>query len=100
MAKATRAKESTTPKRRSSKTTPEAGNGTPLAEPITTAPAQNVEVSAKTLAAHPVTAEQLPLEERIRRRAYEIYLQRTGKGGSPEQDWLQAVQEIRGEFVT
>jgi hypothetical protein len=36
-------------------------------------------------------------EELIRARAYELYLQRGGPGGSPEQDWLQAVQEICGQ---
>ncbi len=37
------------------------------------------------------------LDEQIRERAYELYLQRGGNGGSPEQDWLQARQEICGE---
>jgi|SRR5271157_2609076 len=37
------------------------------------------------------------LEEQIRIRAYHIYLQRGGYGGSPEQDWLRAKQEICGE---
>ena len=39
------------------------------------------------------------LEERIRIRAYELYLQRSGQGGSPEQDWFQAAAEIYGESV-
>jgi Protein of unknown function (DUF2934) len=37
------------------------------------------------------------LDEQIRERAYELYLRRGGNGGSPEQDWLQARQEICGE---
>ena len=37
------------------------------------------------------------LEEQIRLRAYHLYLQRGGNGGSPEQDWLQAVEEISRE---
>ena len=36
----------------------------------------------------------LPLEERIRRRAHEIWLQRGGQDGSEWDDWLQAEQEI------
>lgn len=36
------------------------------------------------------------LEERIRRRAHELYLQRGQQPGSPLQDWLQAEGEIRG----
>ncbi len=34
------------------------------------------------------------LEDRIRARAFEIYLERGGNGGSPEQDWLRAKQEL------
>jgi len=35
------------------------------------------------------------LEERIRRRAYELYLQRSNQPGSELNDWLQAEEEIR-----
>ena len=38
----------------------------------------------------------LPLEEQIRQRAHEIYLQRGGEDGSELDDWLQAEQEILG----
>ena len=41
-------------------------------------------------------AETLPVEERIRQRAYEIYLQRGGAEGSDLDDWLQAEEEILG----
>ena len=37
-----------------------------------------------------------PVEERIRRRAHEIWLQRGGQDGSDFDDWLQAEQEILG----
>jgi hypothetical protein len=37
----------------------------------------------------------LPLEERIRRRAYELYVQRGNESGSELDDWLQAEEEIR-----
>lgn len=36
-----------------------------------------------------------PALEQIRRRAYEIYLQRDGQPGNPESDWRQAEQEVR-----
>ena len=36
------------------------------------------------------------IEEQIRLRAYHLYLQRGGHGGSPEQDWLRAQAEICG----
>lgn len=39
------------------------------------------------------------LEERIRARAYELYLRRGGRGGSPEQDWFEAAAEVYGESV-
>jgi Protein of unknown function (DUF2934) len=40
--------------------------------------------------------EALSLEERIRRRAYELYLQRGNQAGSELENWLQAEEEIRG----
>jgi len=36
------------------------------------------------------------VEERIRQRAHEIYLQRGGKDGSAMEGWLQAEQDILG----
>jgi hypothetical protein len=39
--------------------------------------------------------ETLPLEERIRRRAYELYVRRGNESGSEFDDWLQAEEEIR-----
>ena len=38
--------------------------------------------------------ETLPLEERIRRRAYELYVQRGNQSGSEFDDWLQAEEEM------
>jgi hypothetical protein len=39
--------------------------------------------------------EVLPLEEIIRRRAHELYIQRGSQSGSELDDWLQAEEEIR-----
>ena len=39
--------------------------------------------------------ETLSLEERIRRRAYELYVQQGNQSGSELDDWLQAEEEIR-----
>jgi hypothetical protein len=39
--------------------------------------------------------EELPLEERIRRRAYELYVDRGNQSGSEADDWLQAEEEVR-----
>jgi hypothetical protein len=56
-------------------------------------------MSEKTLRQRPhdespaeaATAE--PLEALIRRRAYELYLERGARAGSPVEDWLRAEQE-------
>jgi hypothetical protein len=39
-------------------------------------------------------AKPIPIEQRIRQRAYEIYLQRDGREGTALDDWLQAETEI------
>jgi len=39
--------------------------------------------------------ETLALEERIRRRAYELYVVRGNESGSELEDWLQAEEEIQ-----
>lgn len=38
-----------------------------------------------------------PTADQIRRRAFEIYLARNGLPGTPESDWRQAEQELRGK---
>jgi hypothetical protein len=45
----------------------------------------------------PIAESHLLLEERIRRRAFEIYQRRGGQQGSDLDDWLQAEKEILGE---
>ena len=42
-----------------------------------------------------VTTADLPLEERIRARAHELYVSRGNESGSELDDWLQAEDEIR-----
>jgi hypothetical protein len=98
MPKAPQDKEGATPKKRTRKaaTAKDAGNGA-HAESGNGAAAQSV---AATSVAAPVGVPKKSqvtsnMEELIRRRAYEIYLERGGKGGSPEQDWLRAQEEIR-----
>jgi hypothetical protein len=39
-------------------------------------------------------AETLPLDEQVRRRAYELYILRGSQSGSELDDWLQAEEEI------
>jgi hypothetical protein len=38
--------------------------------------------------------ETLAIEERIERRAYELYVQRGNQSGSDLEDWLQAEAEV------
>jgi hypothetical protein len=40
--------------------------------------------------------ESVSLEERIRQRAYELYVLRGNQSGSELDDWLQAEEEIQG----
>jgi hypothetical protein len=40
------------------------------------------------------SANHAPSYEEIRRRAYEIYLERDGHGGNELDDWLQAEAEL------
>ncbi len=38
--------------------------------------------------------EALPLEEQVRLRAYELYIERGNESGSEADDWLQAEDEL------
>lgn len=64
----------------------------------------------ESAAAEPVLAAEVPiniaatavgsetkanLDEEIRRRAYELYLQRNGQAGDPNRDWFIAEREVR-----
>lgn len=44
-----------------------------------------------------VPPDRAQQEERIRRRAHEIWRQRGGQAGSDVEDWLQAEAEISGK---
>jgi hypothetical protein len=45
----------------------------------------------------PGNGDSMVLEEDIRRRAYEIYLQRGNTAGSEYDDWLTAEREVRAQ---
>jgi hypothetical protein len=49
----------------------------------------------KSARARENASETLPLEEQVRRRAYELYVERGNQSGSEFDDWLQAESEIR-----
>jgi hypothetical protein len=85
------------PSRKSAAVTPTAVEPAPrtVAEPVAmTAVAAVAETPVASAKSNGHVSEEL-----VRRRAYELYLQRRGQGGSPEQDWFQALQEISGRHV-
>jgi len=86
------------PKKTTRKTKPAEGNGTEAVTPAH-AIAETTSQAARVIAQPPVPQKVVVTEELVRRRAYEIYLRRRGQGGSPEQDWFQALQEIYGQHV-
>ena len=96
-------KDSLTPKKRTRKATSTNGNGVHAGNGNGSSPQSVVaapeEVVVGSQVKPGVVASQVKrgLDEQIRERAYELYLRRGGNGGSPEQDWLQARQEICGE---
>jgi len=47
-----------------------------------------------------VSQSTVNLDEEIRRRAYELYLQRNGQDGDPVGDWFVAEREIRARYAT
>lgn len=71
------------------------GNGvTPRARKSKTAevtPVQAVAESRKNVV-------PINLEEEIRRRAYEIYVERGGTAGSESEDWLTAEREVLSRY--
>jgi hypothetical protein len=55
---------------------------------------QSPDLNPSTSAAEPAK------EEQVRRRAYELFLQRGGFWGNPEQDWFQAEAEVRDRHIS
>lgn len=49
---------------------------------------------AATMRARESLSEALPLEEQVRKRAYELYVERGNESGSEVDDWFQAEQEV------
>jgi len=101
MPKAPRDTDSATPKKRTRKATPKAGNGVEAANGNGVHTENGNGVQAESAVKSPEIASETlaspSLEEKIRERAYEMYLRRGGHGGSPEQDWLRAKEEICGQ---
>ena len=53
-----------------------------------------VEPMAATAGAAQRILDALPVEEQIRKRAFEIFIERGNQSGSEFDDWLQAEREI------
>ena len=64
---------------------------TSVAPPVVTEPRQAVAPTNKPAANN--------IEEEIRRRAYELYLERGMTPGDPGQDWLVAEQQVRAHHA-
>jgi hypothetical protein len=109
MPKAPRDKASAAPKKQNRKTASNAGNGV-SAETGSGVNGHNgngvhTEAASVVLTPSAVTSPAVAMEpqvspsveEQIRARAFELYLERGGNGGSPEQDWLRAKEEISGQ---
>ncbi len=74
---------------------------TPIESPaVQAAPVALVpEVRKNVTAINAVSKMNVNLEEEIRRRAYELYLERKGSAGDPNADWLIAEREVRARFA-
>ena len=94
--------EQETPKKRSAKTSTVPKSAAEPVQPAKAAPSTAQVISQAGVTENSVAPARHNghvSEELVRRRAYELYLERRGQGGSPEQDWFRALQEIRGQHV-
>ncbi len=66
----------------------------PVKEKAPAARKQSKPVATVATAAAVAPQSATDVHEQIRRRAYELYQQRKGQNGSPEQDWLRAENEV------
>lgn len=72
------------------------------AEPVAVQAAPQVQTEIRKDSGKNASSVPVNLEEEIRRRAYELYLQRRatagGENGNPNQDWLIAEREVRSRL--
>ena len=54
-------------------------------------------MTTRPLAKHATGSGALPLEERVRQRAYQLYVDLGNESGSEIDDWLQAEDELSDE---
>lgn len=72
----------------------------PVETPVT--PTVDVEIAVPAAAAPVIVAPVIeqPAQEAIAALAYSYWIDRGCQGGSPEQDWLRAEQELRAMCAT
>ena len=107
MSNTPKATDGETPKKRTRKTASVPEDSTKVTKPVKKALTKSAKTKELTevaaVAAAPEAKREVlvmqSVEEKVRQRAYELYLRRGGNGGSPEQDWFQAMSEIYGESV-
>lgn len=51
-------------------------------------------METKTRVKHAGGSDALPLEEQVRLRAHQLYIERGNQSGSEAEDWLQAEEEL------
>lgn len=84
----------TTP--RGKKTSPTTETPSVRPAPLQVVPELRNNVTPITVA---VKKTNVDLDEEIRRRAYELYLERQGTPGDQAQDWFTAEREIRARYA-
>jgi len=61
-------------------------------------PAEDLGVSAGQETAAPAQLTEVSMREKIALLAYSFWEARGGQGGSPEEDWYRAEQQIRAQY--
>lgn len=82
---------------RSKKTKPSTEAASVQPAPVQVVPEVRTNVTPISVAAKKANVD---LEEEIRRRAYELYLERKGTAGDPTQDWFIAEREVRARYAS
>jgi Protein of unknown function (DUF2934) len=85
-------------------TTPRAKKTSEPIEPVAVSPIPSQVTSEASLPAITASAgakkTSVNLDDEIRRRAYELYLERKGMAGDPNRDWFIAEREVRSRYST
>ncbi|MFZ1918236.1 MAG: DUF2934 domain-containing protein [Terriglobales bacterium] len=87
---------------RSKKITPTTESVVVQSTPVQSAPEviKNAVTTVVAASKTGVNTTNASMDEEIRRRAYELYLQRNGKAGDPNRDWFVAEREVRARHAT